>query len=135
MKGLIRNTVINGISLAVLDQIIPGVAIHGGFKTFVFAGLVLSLLLLIIKPILNIFSLPLNMVTLGLFSFFTNSIILYLLTIVVTDINVTKFTFKGFTYAGFVVPTMSFNTLWAFVITAAILSIIIAFFEWLVKNK
>ncbi len=134
MKGLIRNTVINGVSLAILDQIIPGVTIHGGFKTYVFAGLVLSLLLLIIKPILNIFSLPLNMVTLGLFSFFTNSIILYLLTIVVTDINITKFTYPGFTYAGFVVPTMNFNTIFAFIITAAVLSFIIAFFEWLTKK-
>lgn len=135
MKGLIRNTVINGVSLAILDQLIPGVNINGGFKTFVFAGFVLSLLFLIIKPILNILSLPLNMITLGLFSFFTNSIILYLLTVLVTDINITKFTFPGFTYAGFIVPVISFNTFWAFVITAAILSAIIAFFEWLIDKK
>lgn len=135
MKGIIRNTVINGVSLAVLDQIIPGVTIYGGFKTYVFAGLVLSLLLLIIKPILNIFSLPLNMITLGLFSFFTNSIILYLLTVLVTEIKITKFTFEGFTYAGFVVPAMTFNSLWAFVVTAAILSIIIGFFQWLIDKK
>jgi len=134
MKGLIRNTVINGISLAVLNQIVPGVVISGGFKTFVIAGFILSLLLLILKPILNILSLPLNMVTLGLFSFFTNSIILYLLTIFVTDITVSKFTFNGFTFAGFIVPVMNFNTFYAFVITAAILSIIIAFFDWLIKK-
>ena len=134
MKGLIRNTVINGISLAVLNQVIPGVTVLGGFKTFVIAGFILSLLLLIIKPILNILSLPLNMVTLGLFSFFTNSIILYLLTVFVTDISVSKFTFNGFTFAGFIVPVMNFNTFYAFILTAATLSIIIAFFDWLIKK-
>lgn len=134
MKGLIRNTVINGLSLAVLNQVVPGVTILGGFKTYIISGLILSLLLLIIKPILNILSLPLNMITLGLFSFFTNSIILYLLTVFVTDITVSKFTFNGYEFAGFIVPVMDFNTLWAFVLTAAILSIIIGFFDWLIKN-
>ena len=134
MKGLIRNTVINGLSLAVLNQVVPGVTVLGGFKTFVIAGFILSLLLLIIKPILNILSLPLNMVTLGLFSFFTNSIILYLLTVFVTDVTVSKFTFNGYTFAGFVIPVMNFNTFYAFVLTAAVLSIIIAFFDWLIKK-
>jgi len=134
MKGLVRNTVINGISLAVLDQIIPGVTILGGFKTYVIAGFILSLLLLIIKPILNILSLPLNMVTLGLFSFFTNSIILYLLTVFVTEVTISKFTFNGFTIAGFVIPVMNFNTFYAFILTAAMLSLVIAFFDWLIKK-
>lgn len=134
MKGIIRNTVINGVSLAVLDQIIPGVTIIGGFKTYIIAGLILSLLLLIIKPILNLLSLPLNMVTLGLFSFFTNSIILYILTIFVTEISITKFTFNGFTLAGFVVPVMNFNSFYAFIFTAAVLSMVIAFFDWLIKK-
>jgi putative membrane protein len=134
MKGILRNTVINGISLAVLNQIVPGVTILGGFKTFVLAGFILSLLLLIIKPILNIVSLPLNMVTLGLFSFFTNSIILYLLTVFVTEVKIASFTFEGFTFAGFVVPVMTFNTFNSFVLTAAILSIIIAFFDWLIRK-
>lgn len=135
MKGLIRHTVVNGISLAVLDQVIPGVTIVGGFFTYIIAGFILSLLLLILKPILNIFSLPLNMITFGLFSFFTNAIILYVLTIFVTQINITKFSFQGFTYAGFVVPTMSFNSFWAFILTAAILTLIISFFDWILKNK
>lgn len=135
MKGLIRHTVVNGVSLAILDQIIPGVTIIGGFATYIIAGFVLSLLLLILKPILNIFSLPLNMITLGLFSFFTNAIILYVLTVFVTQINITSFTYNGFTFAGFVVPVMHFNTFWAFILTAAILSVIIAFFDWILKSK
>jgi putative membrane protein len=135
MKGLIRHTVVNGVSLAILDQVIPGVTIIGGFVTYIIAGFVLSLLLLILKPILSIFSLPLNMLTLGLFSFFTNAIILYVLTIFVTQITISKFTFEGFTFAGFVVPVMHFGTFWAFVLTAAILSLIIGFFDWLLKSK
>ena len=134
MKGLIRNTVINSISLAVLDLVIPGVTIHGGLKTYILSGFILSLLLMIVKPILNILSLPLNMVTLGLFSFFTNSIILYLLTVLETDISIKAFTYNGYTFAGFVIPIMHFNTFFAFIITAAILSVIISFFDWLLQK-
>jgi len=134
MKTLLKHTVINSISLVVLAQILPGVVINGGVKTYIVAGFVLSLLLLFIKPILNIFSIPLNMITLGLFSFVTNSIILYILTVLVTDIKINRFTYEGFTYAGFVVPVMHFNTLFAFIVTAAVLSLIIAFFDWVIKN-
>lgn len=134
MKGLLRNTIINAVSLAFIAEFLPGVTILGGIKTFVISGFILSLLLLVVKPILNLFSLPLNMVTLGLFSFFTNSILLYILTVLVTEVSISAFSFNGFTFAGFVVPVMNFSTLWAFVVTAAILSFVINFFEWLIKK-
>ena len=134
MKGLLKNTVINAFALALISEILPGVTMRGGLKTYVISGFILSLLLLIIKPILNIFSIPLNMITLGLFSFITNAIILYLLTVLVTDISITQFTFNGFIYAGFVIPTIHFNTPFAFILTAAILSLVINFFDWLIKK-
>src|SRR5476651_852633 len=102
MKSLLRNTLINSLSLFILAQIVPGLTVHNGFFTYIAGGLALSLLFLIVKPILNIISLPLNLVTLGLFSFLTNAIIFYLLTVFVTGISITSFTFSGFSFSGFI---------------------------------
>lgn len=133
MKSLIRNTVFNAISLFVLTQVLSGVKISGGFGTLLFSGFVLSFLFIFLKPILNIFSLPLNVVTLGLFSFFTNAILLYMLTVFVPSIVISQFTFNGFTLSGFVIPVMHFGSFSAYIISAAVLSIIINFFNWIIK--
>ena len=134
MKGILRNTVFNAISLFILSEVISGVKIQGGFQTLLFSGFVLSFLNIILKPILNLFSLPLNAVTLGLFSFITNAILLYVLTVFVPNISISQFTFDGFSFGGFIVPVIHFNTLWAFIVSAAVLSVIINFFHWLTKR-
>jgi putative membrane protein len=106
----------------------------GGYQAIIAAGIILTILNMVVKPIINIFSIPFNMVTLGLFSFLTNAIVLYLLTIFAPNISVSAFTFSGYTWAGFVIPAMKFNTLFAFIVSAAVLSIIIHFFKWLTKE-
>ncbi|MBI2032328.1 MAG: phage holin family protein [Candidatus Levybacteria bacterium] len=134
MKSLIRDTAISSLSLFVLPQIVAGFKISEGLGTIVLGGLVFSLMYKILKPIFNIVSLPLNMMTLGLFSFFSNAIILYLLTIILPQIQVQAFTFPGFSRFGFVIPSMSFNTLFAYVISAGILSLLIEFIKWLIRK-
>ena len=134
MKSFLRNTLINALSIFVLDQAVPGLSVSGGFLTLIAGGLALSLLFLVVKPVLNLISLPLNLVTLGLFSFLTNAIIFYLLTVFVTGITIASFTFPGFNFAGFVIPKIFFNTLFAFVIVALLQSLIVNFISWLIKK-
>lgn len=133
MKSLLRNTALNAISLFVLTQILSGIKVNGGFGVLLFSGFVLSLLFVFLRPVLHLFSLPLNLVTLGLFSFFTNSILLYLLTVFVPNVVISSFTFNGWNVGGFIVPVMHFGSISAYFICAAGLSIIINFFNWLIK--
>lgn len=134
MRRIVKNIVFNSISLFVLSEIIGGVKVTGGYQTVLAAGLILTILNMIVKPIINIFSLPLNMVTLGLFSFITNAILLYLLTIFAPNISVSAFTFNGFSSGGFIIPVIKFNTFFAFIVSAAVLALVINFFKWLSKN-
>ncbi|MBI2621649.1 MAG: phage holin family protein [Candidatus Levybacteria bacterium] len=134
MKSLLRHTVFNSVSLFVLTQAVSGVKISGGWENLMISGFLLSVLNKVLRPVLNLFSLPLNAVTLGLFSFIANAIILYILTVLVPDISVSEFTFNGFSFAGFVVPVIHFSTLYAFIVSAAVLSLIINFFDWLIKK-
>jgi putative membrane protein len=135
MKGFLRNTLFNSFSLFALSQILPGVRVSGGFFTYILGGVALTFLLIVLRPILNLLALPLNIVTLGFFSFLTNVIIFYLLTVFVTGISITAFNFPGFSYAGFIIPKIYFNTLFAFIIVSFIQSVIVSFLVWLTKNK
>jgi putative membrane protein len=134
MKSLLRNTLFNALSLFLLSQVISGISISGGFIAYVLAGFCLTLLFLVLKPVLNIVSLPLNALTLGLFSIVTNGILFYLLTILVPDVSITGFTFQGLSYAGFIIPKFSVNTFFAFIVIAIFQSILFAFIKWVGKK-
>jgi putative membrane protein len=122
MKGIAKNTIFNAMSLYILSQLISGVRITGGFQAVLLSGLILTILNIVLKPIISLFSMPLNMITLGLFSFITNAILLYILTIFVPNISVSSFTFHGYSFAGFIVPVIKFNTIYAFIVSAAVLN-------------
>jgi putative membrane protein len=134
MKAFLRTILFNSFSIFILSQALPGVKVHGGPVTLLFGGLALTLLLVLVKPVLNLLSLPLNIVTLGFFSVFTNIIIFYLLTILVVGISITDFTYPGISYAGFVIPKIYVGTLFAFALASFLQSLAVSFLTWLIKK-
>lgn len=134
MKSFLRNTLFNSFSIFIISQVLSGVKVEGGFPTYIFGGIALTLLFVLLKPVLNIFALPLNILTLGMFSFLTNAIIFYLLTVFVGEISISSFTFQGYSYAGFIIPKFYFNTLFAFIIVSFMQSLIVSFLSWLIKK-
>ena len=134
MKGFFRNTLFNAFTLFLITQLLPGVKVYGGLPTYIFGGLVLTVLLVILRPVLNLLAMPLNLVTLGMFSFLVNVIIFYLLTVLVIGISITAFTFPGYSYSGFIIPKIYFNTLFAFIFTSFLQSLIFSFLSWITKN-
>ena len=135
MKSFLRNTLFNAFSIFAMSQILPGVVVSGGFFTYILGGVALTFLLIVLRPILNLLALPLNIITLGFFSFLTNVIIFYLLTVFVAGISITAFYFPGFSYMGFIIPKIYFNTLFAFIIVSFAQSVIVSFLVWLTNSK
>lgn len=134
MRTVLRTILFYSFSLFGLTLVFPGVKIAGGLETYLLGGAALSIIFLLIKPVLNILMLPLNLVTLGAFSFFTNIIILYLLTLFVSKIKITSFVFHGLFYAGFIIPKTYVNQIFAFILCGLALSAIITFLTWLIKK-
>lgn len=131
MKTILRRIFIYTFILYLLPFIIPGVHVGGGLITLFVGGTALALLFMILKPILNIISFPINLVTLGLFSMITNAAILYLLTRFVTSVLVRPFAYQAVSYGGFVIPSISFNLFFAYVFTAFVISVIESALSWL----
>lgn len=134
MKSFFRTVIFNSFSIFFLAQVLPGVKVDGGIITFLLGGLALTFLFIVLRPILNILSLPLNILTLGMFSFLTNIIIFYLLTVLVTGISITAFNYPGLNYSGFVIPQIHFNILFAFLVVAFLQSICVSFLNWLIEK-
>ena len=89
MQLLIRIIVV-AITLLALDYLLPGVTIDG-FVAAVVAAIVLGLLQLFVKPLLVILTIPLTIMTLGLFMFVINASIILLAAYFVTGFSVDGF--------------------------------------------
>ena len=109
MKTIVRSVVIYIFALFLLPKLVPGVQITGGLSTLIIGGVGLALMFLVLKPILNVISFPVNLVTLGLFSMLTNALILYLLTIFITGVLIAPFKYPSISYIGFTTPQIYFN--------------------------
>ncbi len=73
MKGFFFRLVITGLGLWVAETIIPGVRIDG-WGNLVVAALLLGIVNAVIRPIILILTLPLTVLTLGLFILVVNGI-------------------------------------------------------------
>ena len=85
----------NILSLAVADWLFSGVDING-FWPLVIGGAVLGIANTIVKPILTILTLPLVIITLGLFLFVINVLMLALAEWIAPDFSIDGF----WTYVG-----------------------------------
>ena len=134
MKSILRRIVFYSVALFLTGQLLQGVHVSGGIQTYIAGGIILSILFMIVKPILSIITLPLNIITLGLFSFVINAVILYLLTIFATNVSIAAFTFQGLNFSGFIIPKFYVNNFFAFVFASVILSFIVGFLKWLTEK-
>ncbi len=74
MKLLIR-LLLNALAVVILAYALPGVGVDS-FVTAIIVALVLGLLNFLVKPILVLLTLPITLVTLGLFLLIINAIII-----------------------------------------------------------
>ena len=74
---LLLRLLLTAVAVLILAYVLPGVEVDGYFSAFVVA-VVLAILRLIVKPILIILTLPVTIITLGLFLLFINAIIILL---------------------------------------------------------
>lgn len=88
--GFVARVVINAFAIVLAAAVLPGMEIRG-LLSALGAGLVLGLVNALVRPVLLILTLPLTLVTLGLFLFILNGVCLWLTSLVVT----------GFELAGF----------------------------------
>lgn len=124
MKYLLRVFLFNSFSLWFVSQIIPALTISGGWQVLLFAGGILSILMLLVAPILKILFLPINILSFGLLSWLINVIVLYLLTVFVPDVAVHAWVYPGTSFAGFVIPQISFS----YVVSIILVSLTMTFF-------
>lgn len=108
MKNFLVKTLIIAAAIVLAAKILPGVAV-ARFTTAILVALVLSALNFLVRPVLIILTLPVTILTLGLFLFIINALIILL--------------------AGKLVAGFRVESVWS----AVLFSILLSFFTYLLE--
>lgn len=115
---MLRPFVRTAIVLFTLAWVLPTVSFYN-WLTLIIASVVVTILFQLIKPILNVLLLPVNVITLGLFSSVINTILLY----------VAMYLVPGFTITPMIVLGIHLNQFFS----VMFISVLIGFLQPLVK--
>jgi putative membrane protein len=85
--NLLIKLIINALAVFAASYILPGVSV-ANFTTAIVVAIVLALLNLLIKPLLILLTIPITIVTLGIFLLFINAIIVLICSALVDGFKV-----------------------------------------------
>ncbi len=111
MRRILLKWLINTLALLVTAYFVKGIQVTGA-SSLILAAALLGILNAFIRPILIILTLPINIITLGLFTLIINGAMLWFVSLII----------KGFVIQGF----------WPAIIGALIISLVSWLFNWLV---
>lgn len=134
MKTLLRAIFINTLVLYLAILAFPGLLFDGTLKTLVISAVVLTLLNKIVKPLIKLFLLPINLLTLGVFGWVAHVATLFILTRVVSGIMIQGFHFPGWSANGFAIPSFGVSLLMAYVLASLTISLIANIVSWLLRK-
>ncbi len=102
MRRFLHRVLVNLIALYLASLLLPSAVYVQTTGTLLWASLVLAVVNSVVRPLVIVLTLPINFLTLGLFTFVVNGLMVYLTSVLVTD-----FTVAGLLSAIFVSLTVS----------------------------
>lgn len=124
MKYLLRVFLFNLFALWLVKELFPGLIVTGGVQTVLLASVVLSLLMIIVRPMLKILFIPFNFLTFGIAGWFVNAVVIYILTLLVPEVVIRSFEFPGFSWGGFVIPSANISYIWSVILVTVSVTVL-----------
>ena len=78
MIGFTIRIIGNSVALYLAYLFVPGFVVSGGIKEYLMAGILLGLLNMIVRPVLKVISLPIIILTLGIFILILDALMLWI---------------------------------------------------------
>jgi putative membrane protein len=87
---MIAQLLLNTIAFYITANLVPGFTVSG-WQALILMAIVWGILTLLLKPVLIILTLPITILTLGLFTFVINALLLMILSSIVPGFEVASF--------------------------------------------
>ena len=115
MRSLLIRWAVLAVAVAIAVTVTDGVDVHGGVLGYIGVSAVLGLVNAFIRPIVRLFSIPITIATLGLFSLVINALMLLL--------------------AAALSSSLSIDNFWTAIVAAFVISVVSTILNWLVVDR
>lgn len=88
MSIFIGQILIGIIGFWLAERYVPGVALTGGIQFLAISGLIFGILNFFVKPVLDFLSLPLKILTFGLFSLILNMFMVWVVDVLLIELTI-----------------------------------------------
>lgn len=123
MRKIIVNILATAASFYVAQYFLSGFQIQNNWSTYLVASLVFVIFNFVLSPVISILLLPINILTLGLFRWLTNVLVLYLFDLVYDGISIVGFTYPGMSSSIISLPSGYLGLFWVLVISSLLMSL------------
>lgn len=133
MRFLLKKYLIVTIAIYLLVQIVSGFKVGNGWNGLAYSSLVLSLLMFIAKPLIDLIMLPINILSLNLVSWLFNILLVYVWSILVKDVSFAPFNFPQISAGPLMISSFLMVRWQVIVLSSIILTLIIRIFDAILK--
>ena len=134
IKKIIKVSLLSSVSLYLASFVALGISFSNSYRVVIFTGIALCLANILIKPLIKLVMLPINLITLGVFSWVANLLIFYAVSEMVSGFSISGFVSKEYIYKGFIIPSVNFGYLEALIFSSFLVGIIFNLIYWLMED-
>lgn len=130
MRWILRQLLFHFASLITASYIIPGFTLSYAPYDLAYATAALAVLNVFVKPVVKILFLPINLITLNLFTLVINGAVVYGLTRIVPSVSLNSWQFPGYSGSGIIIPALPVSVLYTYIIVAIVITITVSVLNW-----
>lgn len=123
MRKIIVSILATALSFYVAQYFLQGIHLQSSWSAYFIASLVFVIFNFILSPIIKILLLPINLLTLGLFRWLTNVLVLYLFDLIYDGISISAFDFQGYHSSLISLPAGHLGLFWVLVLGSFTMSL------------
>ena len=127
MRKSIINILATAASFYVAQYFLSGIQLDATWSAYLVASLVFVIFNFVLSPIIKLLLLPINLLTLGLFRWLSNVLVLYLFDLVYDGISITGYNFAGYNSSIISLPAGYLGLFWVLVLASFIMSLTYSF--------
>ncbi len=130
MKKIIRRFIVTIAVLYILIHYYPGFTGSGNWQSLLVASALYLFLEAVVKPILRLFLIPINFLTLGFAGFIVNLLLLYIFVVISPGFDIQSFNLASMNLGPVVLPSIEIGYLGSLVITSFLIGFISSVLQW-----
>ncbi len=123
MRQLILKVLGTAAGFYVVQYFLAGVTITPTFTSYLVLSLVFVVFSFILTPLIKLLLLPINLLTLGIFRWISNVLVLYIFDLLYDGIQISAFQFAGLTTTLIALPSTYLNLFWVLVLASLLLNL------------